>query len=259
MLNSNVVTLVLGGGKGTRLFPLTQKRAKPAVPIAGNYRLIDVPVSNCINSNFQKIYCLTQYNSHSLNRHINDSYKNHVCKNGFVDVLSPYQSQHNENNDWFQGTADAVRNYNWLLEEHIRDNVEYFLILSGDHLYNMNYNEFLDKHKEMNSDITIATTRVSEENTGGFGIIESKQNQITNFLEKPENDYFRKSNRKVHDASMGIYIFNAKVLVNLLSNSNANDFGSGILPESLEKYNVCKYGFDGYWEDIGTIKSLMHI
>lgn len=255
-MNTKVVTLVLGGGKGTRLFPLTQKRAKPAVPIAGNYRLIDVPVSNCINSNFNKIYCLTQYNSHSLNRHINKSYKNHVCNDGFVDVLSPYQGLNKEECEWFQGTADAVRNYNWLLEEHIHEGVEYFMILSGDHLYSMDYNKFLDHHMSNNADVTISSTKVSVDEASSFGIIEKTgTGEIKNFVEKPGLDYLRKSSKTIYDASMGIYIFNASLLHKLLTDTNEVDFGSGIIPAALQNYKVINYNFEGYWEDIGTVKA----
>jgi glucose-1-phosphate adenylyltransferase len=225
------------------------------VPIAGNYRLIDVPVSNCLNSKFNKIYCLTQYNNHSLNRHINKSYKNHVCNDGFVDVLSPYQGLNKDEHKWFQGTADAVRNYNWLLEEHIRDGVEYFMILSGDHLYNMDYNDFLNYHKSQKADITIASTNVSRNEASSFGIIESKQNRVTNFVEKPDINYLNKTTQKLFSASMGIYIFNAKLLHSLLEKNKSDDFGSGILPEAIKNSKVVHYAYEGYWEDIGTVKS----
>lgn len=251
-MNTKVVTLVLGGGKGTRLFPLTQKRAKPAVPIAGNYRLIDIPVSNCINSDFNKVYCLTQYNSHSLNRHINTSYKNCVCNDGFVDVLSPYQGLQRNECDWFQGTADAVRNYNWLLEEHIKDGIEYFMILSGDHLYNMNYNIFLEHHKKHKGDITIASTKVRSDEASQFGILQTNGNIVTSFEEKPKTI---ENSQRMYNASMGIYIFNSVVLYNLLNENNSNDFGNGIIPHALQQYKIINFEFDGYWEDIGTIKA----
>jgi glucose-1-phosphate adenylyltransferase len=255
-MTEKVVTLVLGGGKGTRLYPLTQKRAKPAVPIAGNYRLIDIPVSNCIKSNFNKVYCLTQYNSHSLNRHINKGYQNHVCNAGFVDVLSPYQGLNKDECEWFQGTADAVRNYNWLLDEHIKNGTDYFMILSGDHLYNMDYNEFLDYHIQQNADITIASTLVSADKASEFGIIETKNNEVTKFVEKPDLNYIRKFPEKyVYNASMGIYIFNSNLLHKLLNETTYNDFGNGIIPEALHKSKIVNYKFDGYWEDIGTIKA----
>lgn len=262
-MKSSVVAIILGGGRGTRLFPLTDHRSKPAVPIGGKYRLVDIPISNCLNSDIRRIYVLTQFNSASLNRHIKKTYNFDVFSSGFVDILAAEQTASNP--DWFQGTADAVRQSLHHMANHEYDHV---LILSGDQLYQMDYRKVLERHKENNSDITIATIPVDAEDATGFGIMKSnKEGLIDSFIEKPDLETLKdwksavpkrfKDKGKEYLASMGIYIFNKETLKRLFEeNPDAIDFGKEIIPKALkEGLSVSSYEFDGYWTDIGTIKS----
>lgn len=261
-MKKKVIAVILGGGRGTRLFPLTDHRSKPAVPVGGKYRLVDIPISNCLNSDIRRIYVLTQFNSASLNRHIKNTYNFDHFSSGFVDILAAEQTADNTN--WFQGTADAVRQSIHHMENH---NYEYVLILSGDQLYQMDYRKMLDRHIENNSDLTIATIPVNAEDATGFGIMKTnKEGMIDSFVEKPSSeelvnwksevpDQFKQQGRD-YLASMGIYIFNRKTLLKLLDdNPNATDFGKEIIPTTLENYRVSSYEFGGYWTDIGTIRS----
>ncbi|KAF5839750.1 nucleotide-diphospho-sugar transferase [Dunaliella salina] len=273
-INKTVLSIILGGGAGTRLYPLTKKRAKPAVPLGANYRLIDIPVSNCLNSNINKMYCLTQFNSASLNRHLSQAYNSSVGgihSQGFVEVLAASQS--NVNKNWFQGTADAVRQYMWLFDEAVRDGVEDFLILSGDHLYRMDYRDFVRKHKDSNAAITIAALPCAEKEASAFGLMKiNAEGVVTDFAEKPKGDALRSmqvdtsvlgvdketASVKPYIASMGIYVMQAKALRELLLNTfpNANDFGNEVIPGAREVgMKVQAYAFQGYWEDIGTVEA----
>lgn len=261
-----VLSIILGGGAGTRLYPLTKLRAKPAVPIAGKYRLIDIPVSNCINSEIFRIYVLTQFNSASLNRHIARTYNFPGFSEGFVEVLAAQQTPENPN--WFQGTADAVRQYMWLFEEW---NADEYLILSGDHLYRMDYSQFIQRHRETNADITISVVPMDEERASDFGLIKiDDSGRIVSFSEKPKGEALKQAQVDTttlgltpeqaklnpYIASMGIYVFKAKVLTDLLKQSHdQTDFGKEIIPAASKDYNVQAFLFDGYWEDIGTIKA----
>ncbi|AFY60757.1 glucose-1-phosphate adenylyltransferase [Synechococcus sp. PCC 6312] len=261
-----VLAIILGGGAGTRLYPLTKRRAKPAVPLAGKYRLIDIPVSNCINSELTSIYVLTQFNSASLNRHIARTYTFPSLTGGFVEVLAAQQTPENPN--WFQGTADAVRQYLWLLSDW---DVDQYLILSGDHLYRMDYRQFVQRHIDTNADITLSVLPVDEQAAQGFGLIKVKESgQVIDFTEKPKGDVLKSmavdttrfglspdvAQRKPYMASMGIYVFNRQVLVDVLKEMpDATDFGKEIIPAAARHRNVQTYLFDGYWEDIGTIES----
>ena len=261
-----VLAIILGGGAGTRLYPLTKLRAKPAVPIAGKYRLIDIPVSNCINSEIFKLYVLTQYNSASLNRHISRTYNFTGFTDGFVEVLAAQQTQENPN--WFQGTADAVRQYIWMLQEW---DVDEYLILSGDHLYRMDYRQFIQRHRDTNADITLSVLPIDEKRASDFGLMKIDDNgRIVSFSEKPKGDALKamqvdtttlgltpeQAQQSPYIASMGIYVFKKDVLINLLKESpERTDFGKEIIPASAKDYNVQAYLFDGYWEDIGTIES----
>jgi glucose-1-phosphate adenylyltransferase len=253
----NVLSVILGGGRGTRLYPLTKYRAKPAVPLAGKYRLIDIPISNCLNSGLQKIFVLTQFNSVSLNRHIFRAYKFDTFSQGYVEVLAAEQSI--EHGDWFQGSADAVRK----CLRHFGDpRIEYILILSGDQLYKMNFNAMLNFHFEKKSDITIACNPVGVEETHDLGIMGiDKSKRIRSFIEKPKH---RKdiSGMEIHSegkqkylASMGIYIFKKEVLVELLTANNKADFGREIIPEAIDSKRTFAYVHNGYWKDIGSIRS----
>jgi len=260
----NVLAIILGGGAGTRLYPLTKLRAKPAVPLAGKYRLIDIPVSNCINSEIYKIYVLTQYNSASLNRHIARAYSFAGFTEGFVEVLAAQQTPENPN--WFQGTADAVRQYIWLLEEW---NVDEYLILSGDHLYRMDYRQFVQRHRDTRADITLSVVPVDQRRASDFGLMKiDNSGRVIDFSEKPKGDALLKmqvdtsvlglspeqAKQKPYIASMGIYVFKREVMVKLLKEQlERTDFGKEIIPASAKDYNVQAYLFDGYWEDIGTI------
>jgi len=261
-----VLSIILGGGVGTRLYPLTKLRAKPAVPVAGKYRLIDIPVSNCINSEILKIYVLTQFNSASLNRHLSRAYNFTGFSDGFVEVLAAQQTT--ENAQWFQGTADAVRQYLWMLEEW---DVDEYLILSGDHLYRMDYRLFLKRHRETNADITLSVLPIDETRASDFGLMKMDQSgRVVSFSEKPKGDELRamqvdttqlgltpeQAKESPYIASMGIYVFKKEVLIKLLKEaSHRTDFGKEIIPDAAKDYNVQAFLFDGYWEDIGTIKA----
>ncbi|HEX8677041.1 MAG TPA: glucose-1-phosphate adenylyltransferase, partial [Segetibacter sp.] len=265
MLNQtkSVVAVILGGGAGTRLHPLTASRSKPAVPIAGKYRLVDIPISNCINSNLSRMFVLTQYNSASLNRHIKNTYHFSAFSSGFVDIIAAEQTP--DNPGWFQGTADAVRQSLRHLQTY---DFEYVLILSGDQLYQMDFCEMLDNHKKAGADISIATIPVAKREASEFGILKSDENNmITSFIEKPKQDLLpdwvsetgeeMKAEGRIYLGSMGIYVFNRKLLFELLEDTmkEATDFGKQILPESIGKYKVASYQYEGYWTDIGNIYS----
>ncbi|HIK15218.1 MAG TPA: glucose-1-phosphate adenylyltransferase [Leptolyngbyaceae cyanobacterium M33_DOE_097] len=261
-----VLSIILGGGAGTRLYPLTKLRAKPAVPIAGKYRLIDIPVSNCINSSIYKIYVLTQYNSASLNRHLTRAYNFSGFSEGFVEVLAAQQTPENPN--WFQGTADAVRQYLWLFMEW---DVDEILILSGDHLYRMDYGDFIQRHRETGADITISVVPMDQKRASDFGLMKiDEHGRITNFSEKPKGDALKamqvdtsvlglsstEAAQYPYIASMGIYVFKKEVLKRLLQRSpEQTDFGKEIIPNASADHNLQAYLFTGYWEDIGTIES----
>jgi len=265
MLNhsKSVVAVILGGGAGTRLHPLTASRSKPAVPIAGKYRLVDIPISNCINSGISRMFVLTQYNSASLNRHIKNTYLFSAFSSGFVDILAAEQTP--DNPGWFQGTADAVRQSLRHLQTF---DFEYVLILSGDQLYQMDFCEMIDNHKATGADISIATIPVSKREASEFGILKTdKKNMITSFIEKPKPELLpdwvsetseeMKEEGRLYLGSMGIYVFNRKLLFELLENSmkDATDFGKQILPESIGKSKVASFQYEGYWTDIGNIYS----
>jgi glucose-1-phosphate adenylyltransferase len=260
---NDVVAVIMGGGQGTRLFPLTRDRAKPAVPVAGRIRLIDIPLSNCINSDIMRVKVLTQFNSASLNRHISQTYYFGLFTRGGVDVIAAEQTMSNRN--WFQGTADAVRRS---LHHAIDSHTRLVLILAGDHLYRMNYKSFINRHDESHADVTVSVCPVSEQHASSFGLLHvDEQGMVTRFAEKPTGDdleAMRVDPRKTVAggrapgapflASMGIYIFSPWVLDELLAaNPDANDFGKEIIPAALAKYRVAVHFFQGYWEDIGTI------
>jgi glucose-1-phosphate adenylyltransferase len=259
------LAIVMGGGAGTRLFPLTKDRAKPAVPLGGKYRLVDIPISNCLNSGLRSIYVLTQFNSLSLHRHIQASYKFDNFSRSFIDILAAQQTP--EGSQWYQGTADAVRqNMRYFLEGPF----DYFLILSGDQLYRMDFRALLHQHIRSGADITLATKPVGREQGAEFGIMQSgADRRITRFVEKPKDPSIleeMKMSRELmaeigsekkeglFQASMGIYLFNRDVLIECLRNDLA-DFGKHVIPQSIERYNVRAYIFQGYWEDIGTVRA----
>lgn len=258
-----MICLILGGGVGSRLYPLTKDRSKPAVPIGGKYRLIDIPISNCINSGVKRMFVLTQYNSASLNQHIKNTYHFDNFNPGFVDILAAEQTPTSPN--WFQGTADAVRQSMHHLANHDHD---YVLILSGDHLYQMDFEKFAVSHIDKNADLSIATIPCTGKEASEFGIMKvDAAGYISSFVEKPKKDVLsnwksempeadRKAGRD-YLASMGIYIFNRKALLELFANNpDATDFGKEIIPKALEGgYRVSSYQFNGYWTDIGTISS----
>ena len=263
MDSKSVIAIVLGGGAGSRLYPLTASRSKPAVPIAGKYRLVDIPISNCINSGINRILVLTQFNSASLNKHIKNTYQFSVFSKGFVDIVAAEQTP--DNSGWFQGTADAVRQS---LRHIVSYDFEYVLILSGDQLYQMDFEEMIDSHKSKGADISIATIPVGDREAPEFGILKTDENNsITSFIEKPAKDILpewvsdtgaeMKAQGRNYLASMGIYIFSRKLLFNLLEEEkkDATDFGKEIIPTSIEKYKVISYQYDGYWTDIGNIYS----
>lgn len=262
-INSKTLSIILGGGAGTRLYPLTKERSKPAVPIAGKYRLIDIPISNCLNSGINRIFVLTQFNSASLNRHVSNSFRFDHFSQGFVDILAAEQTK--ESASWFQGTADAVRQSirNFSFQEF-----DYILILSGDQLYSMDLQKLIQQHQDNNAEVTIATIPVHASLAPAFGIMKvDSQDVIERFIEKPTAEILPDwqsdlDEKYVHEdrnylASMGIYVFNRKVLYDMLDeNPDATDFGKEIIPKSLEtKKRVYSFLYDGYWEDIGDIKA----
>jgi len=261
-----VLAIILGGGAGTRLYPLTKTRAKPAVPLAGKYRLIDIPISNCINSGVNKMYVLTQFNSASLNRHLSQTYNLSAgFGQGFVEVLAAQQTP--DSPSWFEGTADAVRKYQWLLQEWDADQ---YLILSGDQLYRMDYSLFIEHHIATGADLSVAALPVDAAQAEGFGLMRTDSDgRIRQFSEKPKGDALEamrldtsrfglpaeEAEQKPYLASMGIYVFSRSTLFELLdSYENATDFGKEIIPSALEEgRNLQSYVFNDYWEDIGTI------
>jgi len=263
---NNVLAIIMGGGQGSRLFPLTHKRSKPAVPLAGKYRIVDIPISNCINSGIRQMYVLTQFNSESLNRHVTSGYKFDHFGENFVHVLAAQQTP--GDNNWYQGTADAVRqNLSYFLERPY----QYFLILSGDQLYRMDFRKMLSEHLKTGADVTIATTPVPREPTRAFGLMDTDaDSRITRFVEKPgdDDDALDKlmmpaellqsvdlpPDEERFQASMGIYLFNRTVLEDALKD-DSQDFGKHIIPGIIKEKNVYSHIFTGYWEDIGTIAS----
>lgn len=261
-----VLAIILGGGAGTRLYPLTKLRAKPAVPLAGKYRLIDIPVSNCINSAIFKIYVLTQFNSASLNQHISRAYNFSGFHEGFVEILAAQQTP--QSTTWFQGTADAVRQYMWLFREL---DVDEFLILSGDHLYRMDYSDFVRRHRETQADLTISVVPMDEKRASDFGLMKiDAGGRITDFSEKPKGEALKKmqvdttvlglspdeAKLNPYIASMGIYVFKRDVLIDLLEKTpEYTDFAKQIIPPTAAELNVQAYLFNGYWEDIGTVEA----
>ncbi|MEO6905089.1 MAG: glucose-1-phosphate adenylyltransferase, partial [Ginsengibacter sp.] len=262
-ISKSVIAVILGGGAGSRLYPLTRHRSKPAVPIAGKYRLVDIPISNCINSNINRIFVLTQYNSASLNKHIKNTYQFSNFSSGFVDILAAEQTP--ESSEWFQGTADAVRQSLRYLTSLEYDHV---LILSGDQLYQMDFGNMFRTHAKDDADITIATIPVTEKEATEFGILKSdEENRIKSFIEKPALDILpdwvsdtKEEMQKLgrnYLASMGIYLFKKEVLVDLLENQkkDSTDFGKEIIPFALKDHNVFSYQYAGYWTDIGNIAS----
>jgi len=261
--SKSVVAVILGGGAGTRLHPLTASRSKPAVPIAGKYRLVDIPISNCINSGISRMFVLTQYNSASLNRHIKNTYMFSAFSSGFVDILAAEQTP--DNPSWYQGTADAVRQSLRHLQTF---DFEYVLILSGDQLYQMDFCEMIEHHKKTTADISIATIPVPAREASEFGILKADdEHMITSFIEKPKQDLLpdwvsdtgeeMKAEGRLYLASMGIYVFSRKLLFELLEDKmkDATDFGKQILPQSIGNYKVASFQYEGYWTDIGNIYS----
>jgi glucose-1-phosphate adenylyltransferase len=261
----DVLALILGGGQGTRLFPLTEHRSKPAVPIGGKYRLIDIPISNCLHADIRRIFVLTQFNSASLNRHITQTYRMDLFSPGFVEILAAEQTPDNPN--WFQGTADAVRQ---AARHFVRYDADYYLILAGDHLYRMDYNEMVDAHIDRNADITIAAQPVTPVDATAMGIFGFDQTgQIVAFEEKPKADRLREIGRSIpvgstlagntpdkpFVASMGVYLFSRQVLLDVLAADSAKDFGREVIPSALDRYRVSAYLFRGFWADVGTVAS----
>lgn len=261
MVNNKVLSIILGGGQGSRLYPLTEKRSKPAVPIAGKYRLVDIPISNCINSEVKRMYVLTQFNSASLNRHIKNTYHFSFFSSAFVDVLAAEQTI--KSDKWFQGTADAVRQS---MHHFLQHEFEYALILSGDQLYQMDYNDMINAHIEAKADISVATYPVNAKDGTSFGILKTDDdNRITSFIEKPSAEVIVDWKSEVSDemkqqgreylGSTGIYIFNKDLLVELMNDESTVDFGKEIIPQNIDKHKVISFPFEGYWTDIGNIDS----
>ncbi|MBX3436915.1 MAG: glucose-1-phosphate adenylyltransferase [Planctomycetaceae bacterium] len=263
---NNVASLILGGGKGTRLLPLTAERSKPAVPLAAKYRLIDIPISNCLNSGISRIYLLTQFNSVSLHRHIRETYRFDPFHGGFVEILAAQQT--NTGEDWYQGTADAVRKNLRYVQQH---GIDYVLILSGDQLYRMDFRDMLRDHQQRRADVTIAALPVDRDKAASFGIMRvNDSGRVEGFLEKPKTDAELAlvrtdpawidargvaSRGRECLASMGIYLFNRDTLVDLLEKTDYHDFGKEVFPAAIRSRHVHVHLFDGYWEDIGTIRA----
>jgi glucose-1-phosphate adenylyltransferase len=261
MINKSTLAIILGGGQGSRLAPLTESRSKPAVPIAGKYRLVDIPISNCINSDIKRMFVLTQFNSASLNQHIKNTYHFSHFSTAFVDILAAEQTP--DNPTWFQGTADAVRQ---CMTHFLNHDFDYALILSGDQLYQMDFNEMIKAHHDSGASISIATLPVTAKEAPEFGILKTDaENFITSFIEKPKADLLpqwtsevseeSKAEGKHYLASMGIYIFNRDLLVELMKNQETKDFGKEIIPQAIGKQKILSYQYEGYWTDIGNIDS----
>jgi len=264
---SNVLSVIMGGGQGTRLFPLTKERSKPAVPLAGKYRLVDIPISNCINSGLRRIYLLTQFNSASLHRHISQSYKFDHFSGGFVEILAATPQDSAAATSWYQGTADAVRKNMIHFMNHEWD---YLLILSGDQLYRMDFRRIINQHAETGADITVATIPVGRREAQSLGIMQiDAERRITRFVEKPKEpallDSLKlpaawygplgiKGDGELFPASMGIYVFNREIIRRLLDNT-LTDFGKHVIPNAIKDLRVFSFIFQGYWEDIGTIRA----
>ena len=253
----NTLAVIMGGGQGTRLYPLTQQRAKPAVPFGGKYRLIDIPISNCINSGVYKIAVLTQFNSVSLHRHISNTYNFDAFHSGYVSIWAAEQT--GESSAWYQGTADAVRKQ---IFEIRSSGVPFVLILAGDHLYRMNYAEMAAFHWSRNADVTVAVQPIKTEDASRFGVLKrNDEERIIRFAEKPKDEatlaemISRPDAEKSYFGSMGIYMFNTGVLCELLEHTNYDDFGKHAIPAAMDKYNVFGYYYDGFWADIGTIRA----
>jgi glucose-1-phosphate adenylyltransferase len=261
MINDKVLGIILGGGQGSRLYPLTKDRSKPAVPIAGKYRLVDIPISNCINADIKRMYVLTQFNSASLNAHIKNTYHFSFFSDAFVDVLAAEQTM--QSDKWFQGTADAVRQS---MHHFLANDFEYALILSGDQLYNMDFKDMIEKHKKSGAKISVATYPVNAKDATSFGLLKTdSENTITSFIEKPASELLpdwtsdvsdeMKSEGRNYLASMGIYIFNRDLLVELMANPDTIDFGKEIIPQAIGEHKTMSYPYEGYWTDIGNIDS----
>ncbi len=260
-MRDTALAIILGGGQGSRLAPLTETRSKPAVPIAGKYRLVDIPISNCINSNIKRMFVLTQFNSASLNQHIKNTYHFSHFSTAFVDILAAEQTP--DNPTWFQGTADAVRQ---CMQHFLNHEFKYALILSGDQLYHMNFNEMIQAHEDLGADISIATLPVNAKEASSFGVMKTTADGfISSFIEKPKSELLPDWTSEVSDemkaegrhylASMGIYIFNRDLLIELMKNQDTKDFGKEIIPQAIGKYKVLSYAYEGYWTDIGNIDS----
>lgn len=256
----SVIGIILGGGQGSRLYPLTKYRSKPAVPLGGKYRLIDIPISNCLHAGLERIYVLTQFNSASLNRHIAQTYRFDAFSTGFVEILAAEQTQ--DRPDWYQGTADAVRQQ---LRHLMYNPMDQCLILSGDHLYRMNYRDFIATHRAKGADLTIAVKPVTREAASDLGILKvDAEGRIVNFVEKPQTDAelddlkltdSTHADGEAYMASMGIYVFEKEILKDLLHQNDGDDFGKHIIPAAIQSRDVYAYRFEGYWEDIGTIRA----
>jgi glucose-1-phosphate adenylyltransferase len=257
----NVIAIILGGGQGSRLYPLTQTRSKPAVPIGGKYRLVDIPISNCMNSDIYRMFVLTQFNSASLNAHIKNTYNFSIFSHAFVDILAAEQTP--DNPTWFQGTADAVRQ---CMPHFLNHDFDYVLILSGDQLYQMDFNDMLEQHIKNEADISIATLPVNAKDAPEFGILKTNaESCIESFIEKPAKELLvdwksdvsdqMQSDGKHYLASMGIYVFNKKLLVEMMYNKETKDFGKEIIPQAVGNKKILSYQYEGYWTDIGNIES----